>query len=103
LSAATIVHFQGVKEMNTKLGELPVMSLMIRIAKIILRLLAVLLIGVVSAVIGFIVSSNIFIIFGIEFNGRQGYEAGGPIGFILGALTGLIASSVLLFRRRTAK
>jgi len=67
--------------------------------KIVLRALAVLLIGLVSAVIGFIAGSNIFIIFGLEFNGRQGYEAGGPMGFILGALTGLIASSVLLFRK----
>jgi len=71
--------------------------------KIVLRALAVLLIGLVSAVIGFIAGSNIFIIFGLEFNGRQGYEAGGPMGFILGALTGLIASSVLLFRKRTGK
>jgi len=67
--------------------------------KIVLRALAVILIGLVSAVIGFIAGSNIFIIFGLEFNGRQGYEAGGPMGFILGALTGLIASSVLLFRK----
>ena len=67
--------------------------------KIVLRALAALLIGLVSAVIGFIAGSNIFIIFGLEFNGRQGYEAGGPMGFILGALTGLIASSVLLFRK----
>ena len=67
--------------------------------KIVLRALAVLLIGLVSAVIGFIAGSNIFIIFGLEFNGRQGYEAGGPMGFILGALTGLIASSALLFRK----
>jgi len=71
--------------------------------KIVLRALAVILIGLVSAVIGFIAGSNIFIIFGLEFNGRQGYEAGGPMGFILGALTGLIASSVLLFRKRTGK
>ena len=71
--------------------------------KIVLRALAVLLIGLVSAVIGFIAGSIIFIIFGLEFNGRQGYEAGGPMGFILGALTGLIASSVLLFRKRTGK
>jgi len=78
-------------------------SLMIKIAKIVLRVLAVLFIGLFSAVIGSIVSSNIFIIFGIEFNGRQGYEAGGPIGFVLGALIGLIASSVLLFRKRVTK
>ena len=78
-------------------------SLMIKIAKIVLRVLAVLFIGLFSAVIGSIVSSNIFIIFGIEFNGRQGYEAGGPIGFVLGALIGLIASSVLSFRKRAAQ
>lgn len=70
---------------------------------IVLRVLAVILIGLVSAVVGFIAGSNIFIIFGLEFNGRQGYEAGGPIGFILGALIGLVGSSVLLFRKRAAK
>jgi len=68
-----------------------------------LRLLAILLSGVVVAVIGFIAGSMVFAVFGFEFNGRQGYEAGGPIGFILGALIGLIASSVLLFRRQTRK
>ncbi len=68
-----------------------------------LRLLAVLLSGVVLAVMGFIAGSMIFAIFGLEFNGRQGYEAGGPIGFILGALIGLIASSVFFFRRQAAK
>jgi len=75
-------------------------KLMINIA---LRLLAVLLIGVVCAVPGFIAGSMVFAIFGFEFNGRQGYEAGGPIGFVLGALIGLVASSVLLFRKRIAK
>jgi len=70
---------------------------------IILRVLAVLLSGVVLAVAGFIAGSMVFAIFGLEFNGRQGYEAGGPIGFILGALIGLVASSVLLFRKRVAK
>ena len=74
-----------------------------RIISIVLRVLAILLIGVVSAVIGFIAGSNIFIIFGLEFNGRQGYEAGGPIGFILGALIGLIGSYALLFGRRVEK
>ena len=70
---------------------------------ILLRVLAVLLSGAVVAVPGFIAGSMVFAIFGFEFNGRQGYEAGGPIGFVLGALIGLIASSVRLFRRRTAK
>ena len=70
---------------------------------IVLRLLAVLLSGVVLAVIGFIAGTLVFVIFGFEINGRQGYESGGPIGFILGALIGLVGSSVLLFRKRTAK
>ena len=74
-----------------------------RMINIVLRLLAVLLSGVVLAVPGFIVGSMVFAIFGFEFNGRQGYEAGGPIGFILGALIGLVASSVFFFRKRTAK
>jgi len=67
------------------------------------RFLAVILIGLISAVIGFILGSNIFIIFGLEFNGRQGYEAGGPIGFVFGALIGLIGSGVYFFGRRTRK
>lgn len=78
-------------------------SLMVRTAKIVLRILAVLLSGVVVAIPGFIVGSMIFAIFGFEFNGRQGYEAGGPIGFILGALIGWVGSSLLLFRKRTGK
>jgi hypothetical protein len=88
-----------VKEMNTNQGESPMFKLMINVG---LRLLAVLLSGIISAIIGFIAGSMVFIIFGLEFNGRQGYEAGGPIGFILGALIGLIASSVFLFRRSAA-
>jgi len=72
-----------------------------RIIKTILRAIAVLIIGLVSAVIGFIAGSNIFIILGLEINGRQGYEAGGPLGFILGALIGLGASGVRLFGKRT--
>jgi len=84
-----------------------------RMISIVLRLLAVLLSGVVLAVIGFIAGVIVIgslsplyaLIFGREFSffGAQGYEAGGPIGFILGALTGLIASSVRLFRRQAAK
>jgi hypothetical protein len=85
------------KKENTKQGESKMIKQMINI---VLRILAVLLSGVILAVPGFIVGSNLFIVFGLEFNGRQGYEAGGPIGFILGALTGLVGSSVLLFRKR---
>ena len=88
-------------------------SLMIQIAKIILRVLAVILIGFASAIIGFIAGviiggtlAGIFeIVFGYPFvfNGREGYEATGPLGFILGALIGLIAGFVLLFGKRTKK
>lgn len=88
-------------------------SLMIKIAKIVLRVIAVILIGCVSAVIGLIlgaiVGGNLAaiyeIVFGQEFvfNGRVGYEATGQIGFILGALIGLVASGVYLFGRRTKK
>lgn len=78
-------------------------SIMIKTAKIILRVLVVLFIGVVIGAIGFIAGSMVFAIFGFEFNGRQGYEAGGPLGFVLGGLTGSIGSSILLFRKRAAK
>ena len=74
-----------------------------RMINIVLRLLAVLLSGVVLAVPGFIIGSMVFSVFGFELNGRQGYEAGGPIGFILGALIGLVASSVFFFRKRSAR
>ena len=76
-------------------------SLVVKAAKVILRVLAVLFIGIVSAVIGFIASSNIFAVFGLEFYGREGYEAGGPIGFVLGALTGLVIGGLRLFARRS--
>lgn len=69
--------------------------------KLILRAVAIIFIGFVSAVLGFAVGSIFFTTFIPEFVifGREGYEAGGPIGFILGAMIGLIASSVLLFRK----
>jgi hypothetical protein len=75
-----------------------------RIIRIVLRILAVPVSGVVVAVFGFFsASSMVFAIFGFEFSGRQGYEAGGPIGFILGALIDLIGSGALPFRRQTGK
>jgi hypothetical protein len=72
---------------------------------LVVRILAVLLIGCVSALIGFIVVVNLGFGFapGFTYNGWEGYEATGPIGFILGALIGLIGSSMLLFRKRTGK
>jgi hypothetical protein len=66
-----------------------------------LRALAVILSGFVSAVMGFIVVSIIFVASGLVINGREGYEAGGPIGFILGALIGFLVSGVRLFGSRT--
>ena len=74
-----------------------------RIISIFLRILAVLLVGVVFAVVGFIVGANLSIALGLELFGARGYESGGPIGFLLGALIGLIGSGALLFRRRTGK
>jgi hypothetical protein len=68
-----------------------------------LRVLAVLLSGVVLGVPGFIAGSMYFALFGLEVNGREGYEAGGPIGFILGALIGLVGGAVYFFGRRTKK
>ncbi|HSL28771.1 MAG TPA: hypothetical protein VK900_06180 [Anaerolineales bacterium] len=70
-----------------------------------LRVLAVLLIGFFCAVFSAIVVINLGYGFapGFTYNGWEGYEATGPIGFILGALIGLIGSSMLLFRRRSGK
>jgi hypothetical protein len=82
-------------------GESP----MIKIVKIVLRVLAVLLIGLFCAVVSAIVVINLGFGFapGFTYNGWEGYEATGPIGFILGALIGLIGSSILLFRKRAGK
>ena len=73
--------------------------------KMVLLALAVILIGFVSAVIGFIVVVNIGFSFAPEsvLFGREGYAATGPIGFILGALMGLIASYALLPGKRIEK
>ena len=73
--------------------------------KTVLFALAVILIGFVSAVIGFIVVVNIGLTFAPELVlfGKEGYEATGPIGFILGALIGLIASYTLFFGKRPGK
>ena len=70
-----------------------------------LRALAVILIGFVCAVIGFIVVVNLGFMIAPDFsyNGREGYEATGPIGIILGALIGFIGSGALLFGKRTGK
>ena len=88
-------------------------SLISKIVKTVLRALAVILIGFVFAVMGLIAGAIIGgnlaaifeLVFGYEFvfNGRVGYEATGQIGFILGALIGLVGSGAYLFGRRTQK
>ena len=77
----------------------------LRVLALILRVLAVILIGFVCAVISAIVVINLGYSFtpNFTYNGWEGYEATGPIGFILGALIGLIGSSMLLFRKRPRK
>jgi hypothetical protein len=76
-----------------------------QIIKTVLPILAVLLIGFFCAVISAIVVINLGYGFapGFTYNGWHGYEATGPIGFILGALIGLIGSGMLLFRKRAGK
>lgn len=76
-----------------------------RVLALILRVLAVILIGFFCAVVSAIVVINLGYGFAPNFtyNGWEGYEATGPIGFILGALIGLIGSSMLLFRKRPGK
>jgi hypothetical protein len=59
--------------------------------KILLRVLAIMLIGLFCAVDGFFAGALI-----------SGYEVGGPIGLLLGALIGLVGS-VWLFGRRKSK
>jgi len=68
-------------------------------------------IGFVSAIIGLIlgaiVGGNLAGIFELVtgypfvFNGREGYEATGQLGYILGALIGLVVSGVRSFGKRT--
>lgn len=78
---------------------------MIKIAKVVFSALALILIGFVCAVSSAIVVINLGYSLAPDFtyNGWRGYEATGPIGFMLGALIGLIGSSMLLFRKRTEK
>jgi len=71
--------------------------------KTILRVFAVILIGFVCGVIGMIVGALIGGNYAEQFvfNGVQGYEATGQVGFILAALIGLISSWRLLFKRKS--
>jgi len=67
-----------------------------------LRFSGVILIGLVSGVIGWIVGALIGGNYAEQFifNGVQGYEATGQIGFILGLLLGLITSWWLLIKKK---
>ena len=69
--------------------------------KTVLRVFAVIVIGIVAGVIGWILGALIGGNFAEQFvfNGVQGYEATGQVGFILGALTGLISSWRFLVKR----
>jgi hypothetical protein len=71
--------------------------------KIILRTFVVLLIGFVSGVIGWIVGALIGGNYAEQFvfNGVRGYEATGQLGFIFGALIGLILSWWFLFKKKS--
>lgn len=71
--------------------------------KTILRVLGVLVIGFVSSIIGWILGALIGGNFAeqIVFNGVRGYEATGQIGFILGALAGLISGWWFLIKRKS--
>ena len=70
--------------------------------KTVFRVLVTLVIGYVSGVTGWIVGALIGGNFAEQFffNGVQGYEAAGQVGFILGALLGLILGWHYLVKRR---
>ena len=101
-------HLKGAPS-DEKQGGSSMKSLLINLAKILFRVLAVILVGFITALIGFFVAVMLAYIYELisgqpfVINGRQGYEAAGPIGFVLGALMGLIGSSslLMLLRRRT--
>jgi len=66
-----------------------------------LRIFAVIVSGIISGAIGMIIGALIGGNYAEQFvfNGVQGYEATGQIGFILGALTGLIAGWWFLLKK----
>ncbi len=57
-----------------------------------------LLMGILGLLIGAVIGGNLAQ--GFTFNGVQGYEATGQIGLMLGAALGLIAGTILFFKRR---
>jgi hypothetical protein len=72
--------------------------------KTILRVFAVICIGFISGGIGLIIGALLGGNYAEQFvfNGVQGYEATGQIGFILGASIGLISGWWLLVKRKSS-
>ena len=72
--------------------------------KNLLRVLAVILIGMVSGIMGWIIGALIGGNFAeqVVFNGVRGYEATGQIGSILGASMGFLSSARVLFKTKAA-
>lgn len=70
--------------------------------KLILRIFLTLIIGFVLGIIGLFIAMYIGGNYAEDFvfNGVQGYEATGQIGFIIGALTGLVTGWWFLFKRK---
>jgi hypothetical protein len=81
----------------TEKDELPMI-------KTVLRVIVVIMIGFVSGVTGMIIGALLGGNFAEQFvfNGVQGYEATGQIGFILGALIGLISSWRFLIKIKSS-
>ena len=71
--------------------------------KIVLRIIAVIAIGFFLGIIGLIIGASIGGNYAEQFvfNGARGYEATGQIGFIIGALIGLISGWWLLVKRKS--
>jgi hypothetical protein len=70
--------------------------------KTILRVFVVLLIGFVSGLIGLMIAALIGGNYAEQFifNGVRGYEATGQLGFVFGALIGLLVSWWILFKKK---
>lgn len=75
-----------------------------RVLKFILRLMLVLLCGALAAAAGLILGALIGGNFAqqFQFNGVQGYEATGQLGFFLGLLGGLLLGALLVFKKKRA-
>ena len=65
--------------------------------RIVFMIIIALVSGVLGLLIGMLIGGNYAEQF--VFNGVQGYEATGQIGFILGAMLGLFSSWLFLFKR----